>query len=92
MVTNHVDDTSYTTPHQEPFPKYVEIEYDMKHVWVLTNKHQSFPGSNYDSSAMASPSCQSPFDPYDLSSDDEEYLIPNNGTEMSPGQSNHAAR
>jgi hypothetical protein len=27
-----------------------------------------------------------------LSSDDEEYLIPNNGTEMSPGQSNHAAR
>jgi hypothetical protein len=33
---------------------------------------------------MASGSCQSSFDPYDLSSNDEEYLMPNNVAEMTP--------
>jgi len=37
-------------------------------------------------------SYQSPFDPYDLSSDDEEYLTSNNVAETTPGRSNRAAR
>jgi len=41
---------------------------------------------------MASGSGQSSFDPYDLSSDDEEYLMPNNMPSMTPGRSNRAAR
>jgi len=43
-------------------------------------------------SATASGSCQSSFDPYDLSSDDEEYITPNNVPETTPGRSDHAAR
>jgi len=41
---------------------------------------------------MSSRSGQSSYDPYDLSSDDEEYLMPNNVAEMTPGQSDRAAR
>jgi len=41
---------------------------------------------------MASTSCQSPYDGYDLSSDDEEYLIAKNVAKMTPGQSDRAAR
>jgi hypothetical protein len=41
---------------------------------------------------MASRSYQSSFDPYDLSSDDGEYLTPNNVAETTPGQSDRSAR
>jgi hypothetical protein len=41
---------------------------------------------------MASRSHQSSFEPYDSSSDDEEYLTPNNGAEKTPGSCNRAAR
>jgi len=41
---------------------------------------------------MASGSCQSFFDPYDLSSDDEEYLTPNKVAETTPERSDRAAR
>jgi len=41
---------------------------------------------------MPSRSCPSCFHPYDLSSDDEEYITPNNVAETSPGRSDHAAR
>jgi hypothetical protein len=50
----------------------VENEYCAKHRWLPINKHQSLPSSNYISSATASQSCQSSFDPYHLSTDDEE--------------------
>ena len=43
------------------------------------------------SSAMASRFGQSSYDPYDLSIDDEEYLMPNNVTETTPRQSDCAA-
>jgi len=70
----------------------VENEYCAKHRRVPVNKLQSLPSSNHISSATASRSCQSSFDPYNLSSDDEEYLTPNNGAETTPGQSNRAVR
>jgi len=41
---------------------------------------------------MASVSYQSSFDAYDLSSDDEEYITPNNVAEMTPGRSDRSAR
>jgi hypothetical protein len=85
MDINPEDETSYTTQYQEAFLKYVENEYCTKHRCVPVNKLQSLPSSNHISSATASRSCQSSFDPYDLSIDDEDYLSPNNVAETTPG-------
>jgi len=91
MAINPEDNISYTTQYQEAFLKYVENEYCTKHQCVPVKKHKSFPSSNFIHSAMASGSCQSFFYPYDLSSDDEEYLMPDNVAEMTPRQSDRAA-
>jgi len=85
------DETSYTTQYQEACLKYVENEYSAKHGAVLVNKHESLPCSNLIPSASDSGPCQSFFDPYDLSSEDEEYLTPNNEAETTPGRSDRAA-
>ena len=91
MDINPEDETSYTDQYQEVFLKYVENEFCAKHRRVPINKLQSLPSCNPISSTMVSASSQSSFDPYDLSSDDEEYLTANNVAEMTPGQSDHAA-
>jgi len=91
MDINPEDETSYTTQYQEAFLKYVENEYSAKYRRVPGNKLETIPSSNLVHSAMASGSYQSFFDPYDLSSDDEEYLTPNNVAETTPGQSDRAA-
>jgi len=59
---------------------------------VLVNKPKSLPSSKLVPSATAAGSCQSSFDPRDLSSDAEEYLMPNNVAKMTPEQSDCAAR
>jgi len=92
MDINPEDKTSYTTQYQEAFLKYLENEYCAKHRCVPVNTYISFPSSNLIHSATASGSCQSSFDPYDLSSDDEEYSTPNNVAQITPGQSDRAAR
>jgi len=92
MDINTEDETSYTTQYQEAFLQYVENEYCAKHRRVPVNKYQSLLSSDHISSAMASRSCQSSFDPYDISSDDEEYLMRNNVAETTPGPSNRVAR
>jgi len=92
MDINPEDGTSYTTQYQEDFLKYVENEYCAKHRRVPVNKLETVPSSNLVPSAPASGFYQSSFDPYDLSSDDEEYLTPNNVAETTPGQSDRAAR
>jgi len=56
------------------------------------NKLEPVPSSNLVPSAMASESFQSSFDPYDESSDDVEYLTPNNVAETTPGRTDRAAR
>ena len=56
------------------------------------SKLETVPRRYLVPSATASGSYQSSFDPYDLSSDDEEYLTPDNVTEMTPGQSHRTAR
>jgi len=86
------DETSYTTQYQDAFLKNVENEYCAKLRRVLVKKQKSFPSSYLIHSATASGSCQSSFNPYDLSSNDEEYLMPNNVAETTPGRCDHAAR
>jgi len=66
------DETSYTTQYQVAFLKYIENEYCAKHLHVPVNKLETVLSSNLIPSATASGSYQSFFDPYDLSSDDEE--------------------
>jgi len=71
---------------------YGENKYYAKHRRVPVNTLRSRPTSNLIPSPPASGSYQSSFDPYDSSSDDEQYLTPNNVGELTPGQSNRAAR
>jgi len=92
MDINPEDETSYTTQYQEAFLKYVENEYCAQHRHVPVNKLEMVPSCNLVPSATASGSYQSSFDPYDLSSDDEEYLMPNNVAETTPGRSDRATR
>jgi hypothetical protein len=73
MDINPEDETSYTTQCQEAFLKYLENKYCAKHRCVPVNKHETVPTSNLVPSSTASGSYQSSFDPYELSSDDEEY-------------------
>jgi len=87
MDINPEDEISYTTQYKDAFPTCVENRYCAKHRCVSVNKHESFPSSNLIQSAMALKSCQSSFDPYDLSSNDVEYLTPNNVAETTPGWS-----
>jgi len=88
---NTEDKTFYTTQYQEALLKYVENKYCVKHRRVPVDKHESLPSSILISSTTAAGSCQSSFDPYDLSSNDEECLLPNNVAETTPGRSNRAA-
>jgi len=59
---------------------------------VPVNKLETVSSSNFVPSETASGFYQSSFDPDDLSSDDEEYLTPNNVAETTPRRSEHAAR
>jgi len=92
MDINPEEETSYTTQYQEAFLKYVQNEYSAKYRRVPVKKHESFPSSDLIQSATASRFCQSSLDPYDVSSDDEEHLMPDNGAETTPGRNDHAAR
>ena len=85
MDSNPEVETSYTTQYQEAFLQYVENEYCAKHRRVPVNKLETVPSSNLVPSAIVSGCYQSSFDPYDLSSDDVEYLPPNNMAETTPG-------
>jgi len=59
---------------------------------VPVNQLETVPSNNLLPSSTASGSYQSSFDPYDLSSDDEEYLTPNTVAGTTPGRSDCAAR
>ena len=72
--------------------KYLENEYCLKHQCVPVNKLQSLLTSNSISSAPASGSSQSSFDPYDLSTNDEKYFTTDNMPETKPTRIDRAAR
>ena len=76
MDINPEVETSFAIEYQGAFLKYVEHEYCAKHQCVRVNKHESLPSSKLVPSPTASRFCQSSFDSYDSSSDDEEYLTP----------------
>jgi len=92
MDINPEEETSYTTQYQEAFLKYVKNEYCAKYRRVPVKKYESFPSINLIQSATASGFCQSTLDPYDVSSNDEDDLMPDNGAETTPGRNDHAAR
>jgi len=79
------DETSQIAQYQEAFLKYVENEYCTNDRRVLVEKHKSLPRSNSILSERVFGSCQSSFDPDDLSSDDEQYLMPYDVAETTPG-------
>ena len=88
----HADDkTSYTTQYHDTFLKYVENAYTVKHGLVLITQPGSVLSNNLIPSATASGSGQTCLDPYDLSSNDEEYMMPNNVVATTPGLSDHPA-
>jgi len=91
MDINSEDERSYTTQSEEALLKYVEDEYGAKHQRVPVTKHESLRRSYLIPSETVLGSSQSSFDPYDLSSNDEEYSTPNNVAETTPGRSNRAA-
>jgi len=83
--------TLYTTQYQDTLLKYVENECCSKRRHLLVNKLETVPSSNLVPSATASAFFHSSSDPYDLCSDDEEYLTTNNVAETTPGSSDYAA-
>jgi len=91
MDINPEGETSYTTQYREAFRQYVENEYSAKDGRWQVNKHKSLPSGNPIPSGPGSGSHQSTFHRYDLSSDDEEYLMLDNVAETTPGPSNCAA-
>jgi len=85
MGINPEDEISYTTQYQEAFLKCVGNEYCAKHRPVMVNILESLPSNNLVHSPTASGSGQLSFDPYDLTSSDEEFLTPNNVAQTTPG-------
>jgi len=84
--------TSYTTQYQEALLNYMENEYCAKHQRVQDNIHESVLSNYLVHPVPASGSGQSSLDPYDLSSNDEEYLMPNNVAGTTPRRRDRAAR
>jgi len=84
MGINPEDETSNTTQYEEAFPKYVENENCADHRPVPVIELKSSLSSNLIPSPKASGFCRSSVNPYDLSSNDEEYKTPNNVAERTP--------
>jgi len=91
MESNPEVETSYITEYQEVILKDVENEYCAKHRHVPVNKPKCVLSSNLASAVQASRSSQSSIDPYDLSSDDEEYSTPNKVAKATPSRSDRPA-
>jgi len=92
MDINPKAETAYTTQYQEAFLKYVENEYCAKERPLPVIMSDDTLNNNLSSFEMASRSGQSSHDPYDLSSDDNNYLMPTNVAETTPGRIGHAVR
>lgn len=92
MDIDPADQAFYTTQYQQPFEKFIEHEYCAKHRRLHIIEPDSLPTNNVFSSAMASWSGQSLYDPYGLSSEDEDCLMRNNVAETMPRWSDRAVR
>jgi hypothetical protein len=72
--------------------KYVENEYWVKHRHLPVIKSNDTLNNNLSFFEMASRSGQLSYDPYDLSRDDDEHLMPTNVVKTTLGRSDRAAR
>jgi len=79
------DETFYATQYQEVILKYVENEYCFRHRWLSVIKPERILSNNLFPSTMASGPGQSFFDPQHLSCNEEDYLMPKNMAETTPG-------
>ena len=91
MDINPEDEISYATQYQEAFLKWVENDYHAIHRLLPVIQPGSVLSTNPVSSAMPSVSGQSSYDWYDLSSEDEDYLMPKNVARMTPWRSDRTA-
>jgi len=91
MYINSEDETSYTTKYQEGFLRYMENKYCAKHRRLPVTQSENIPKHNVSLSAVASRPGQSSYDLYDLSSDNEQYLMPNHVAKTTPRRSDCAA-
>jgi len=91
MDMNPEDETSYTTQYQEALLKYVEKKYCAKHLPMSVIKPENVLGSNCFPTPKACGFGKSSFDPYDWSSNDEEYLTAKSVAEMTTRWSDCAA-
>jgi hypothetical protein len=85
MDINSEYETSETTQYQEAFLSNVEIKYFAKHRQMCVIEPDSFQPGNFFPSAKASGFGQLSLDPYNLSSNDDEYLTPKCMGETTPG-------
>jgi hypothetical protein len=92
MDTNPEDEESFTAQYKDAFLKYVEREYCSSSKLPTAAKQETDEITDMLSTPPRSGPGQSSWDPYDLSSDDEEYLAPQNVAESTPGRSDRAAR
>jgi hypothetical protein len=92
MDINPEDETSYTTQYQEASLKNMENEYCTKHRRLPVTKFDNTQNNNLRSFEMAAKYGQSSYDQYDLSSDDDEYLMRSNVAETTPRRTDRAAR
>ena len=85
LEINSEEEMSYTTQYQEALLKYVENEYCAKHLRLSVTQPKNNQRSNIFPSGNESGFGQSSFHPYDLSSDDDEYLTRKCVAETTPG-------
>jgi len=83
---NPEDVTSYTIQYQEASCQYMENEYCATHQRMSIIEPENVLHGNIFPSPKASGIDQSSFDPYQLSSDDEDYLTPKWVAETTPAQ------
>jgi len=89
---NPENDPTYTTQYKDPFLKNLLNEYYAKCTELSVMKPETIPSNNFASSRMACRCGQSSFDSYTLSSDGEEYLMPNYIAEATPRRSDSTIR
>jgi hypothetical protein len=93
LDNNPEDKTSYSIQYQDACLKYLEKrKYCAKHGRVPVAMDENTPNIDFSSSAIASRSGQSSYVPYDLCSDDDEYLIPTSVAETTPTRSDRTSR
>jgi hypothetical protein len=85
MDGNPEAETFYTTQYNKEFLKNVDNEYCAKHQHGPVKKPENVQQHNFVPHAMASWAGQLTLDPHNLSSNDEEYLMPNNVAETTLG-------